>query len=136
MSHVATIKTQMRDKSALKAAVEALGGVWKEGQKTATVYTGTQRSDHAFGLPGVRYEVGVTQELDGTLSLNFDPYGGSWSGGRHDGHKLVEKFGQRLEKVKQGYSSQLTAREMARAGFRVQMVPQKDGTVRVRGYQS
>ena len=129
MSHIATVKTQMTEIEALKDAVEAAGGVWKQDQKTHNFYSGTGRCDHAFGLPGVHYEVGVTKNLDGSLSLSLDDYG--YENSRHDGYKLVAKFGANGSALMQGYAKSITVREMRRKGYHVSFQQQENGAVRV-----
>ena len=133
MSHIAEVAmTEMQDLDALKDAVESKGGIWKQDQKQHHYYSGTSRCDHAFGLPGVNYEVGVNVGLDGKIKLAFDNYGYEGSGGRHDGHKLEAAFGRQMSGLKQPYSAAITVRELRRKGYRVTTFVQEDGKIRVK----
>lgn len=131
MSHIAEVAmTEMQDLDALREAVEAKGGIWKQDQKQHTYYSGKSRCDHAFGLPGVNYEVGVNVGLDGKIKLAFDDYG--YGVGRHDGNKLVEAFGRQMSGLKQPYSTAITVRELRRKGYRVTTFAQEDGSIKVK----
>ena len=73
MSHIVTIKTQIRDPAALAAACRRLG-LPEPAQGTARLY-----ADEASGLivqlPGWRYPVVIET---GAGTLRYDNYGGAW----------------------------------------------------------
>jgi len=107
MSHVVTIKTELNDIAAVKAAVKDLGLVWKEGQKeykwfgthvgdyplpTGFKNTDLGKCDHAIGVPGTNWEIGVARKrnADGSLAPGYtllcDFYG-------HEGRPIAEALG-------------------------------------------
>lgn len=145
MSHVADVQMEVKDLKALKAAVEAAGCVWLEGQKTHKWYgvfladsavgrdTATRRDpktfgkcEHAISVPGVNYEIGVVRNPDGkSYDLVYDNWG--------PGRGLETKFGgQGLPGLKQGYATQVAKRQLVRQGFRVTEQKQADGSIRLR----
>ena len=111
MSHVATIKAEIKSLESLKTACERLGLTFIENQKTYTWYghhvgdypvpEGMQISDmgkclHAIKVPGARYEVGVIKDPmnDKSYSLIWD----FWD------RKLPEKLGKDAWKLTQAYN--------------------------------
>lgn len=150
MSHVADVQLQVLDLDALKAAVEGVGGIWHEGKTTHRWYgrflndwnseaEAVNRRDpetfgkclHAISFPGVNYEIGVVAHTSGKgYDLVYDNFG---SGGSHDGQLLEKKLGGAgLPAMKQGYAVNLTKRELSRKGYRVALVPQADGSIKVK----
>jgi hypothetical protein len=149
MSHVADVQMQVKDLDALKAVVEESGAVFHEGQKTHRWYgrfmndwsdtrAAVNRRDpktfgkceHAISVPGVTYEIGVVVRQDGEgYDLVYDSFGSS---GQHDGRKLEQKFGEGLTTLKQGYSVEVSKRELARKGYRVTTTVEQDGSIRVK----
>lgn len=147
MSHVADVQLQVLDLTALKAAVEAAGCQFIEGQTTHRWYgrflndwrderAAVNRRDpatfgkclHAIKVPGVNYEIGVVEHVSGKgYDLVYDNFGSS---GQHDGQKLEQKFGGAgLPLLKQGYATSVSRRELARKGYRVTEVKQPNGTI-------
>lgn len=97
MSHVASVECEVRDLDALKTAAEALGFEFREGQTTHRWYgkwlddwrspraasnKGVDpktfgKCDHALRMrtnPG-GYEIGVTEQADGSYRLVYDSFG-------------------------------------------------------------
>lgn len=143
MSHVTTVAIQIRDLNALKAAAREQGCEFIEGKTTFEWYrqhvgdyplpagmTKEQmgKCDHVIHVPGVNYEIGVVKKQDGTYTLAYDFYGGH---GRHDGHKLLEKFGDGLKKLCQGYAIAKTTLEAKAKGWMVGKHTLPNGTVKL-----
>lgn len=103
MSHIANIKTPIRDLRALAAAARELGGELVIDQKTNNYYGGKNKCDHAIRISGVRYEVGVVKQKDGTFTLAVDDFGNDSASG-HDGQRLTAAFGKGLSKLTQLYA--------------------------------
>lgn len=92
MSHVVTIKTQIKDVETLRATCSALGYTFVESQRIR-LFDGTEHDGMHVKIPGWRYPVAV--KADGTLL--YDNYGGAWGG--HDGlAALLKRYG--VEAVK------------------------------------
>jgi len=74
MSHIAGVKTKVKDPVTLAQAAAALGlKIKPDGQ--CRWYGGTKKMDLVFGLPG-RFDVGFVRSKDGTFSLEADFWGG------------------------------------------------------------
>lgn len=143
MSHVADVQMQVKDLDALKAFVADSGCEWREGQRTFQWYGqflndwSSQRAavnrvdpktfgkcEHAIRVPGVNYEIGVVKRADGEgFDLLYDSYG--------SGRGLEAKFGVGLPLLKQGYSVELSKRELSRKGYRVTTTKNEDGSIRL-----
>jgi hypothetical protein len=143
MSHIDEIALIIKDLAALKAAVAELGGVWRGGKRTYNWYGRSMgdypapegvpvselgKCDHAIGLPGVTYEIGVVQKGD-RVRLLFDFFG--YDGSGHDGHKLRAHFGDKLTRLSQMYSVHKATREAEALGHSVIRESQPNGVIRL-----
>lgn len=137
MSHVATVKTEVNDLGALKTAVEELGGVFVENQRTYRWYGRSMgdyplpegfteaelgHCEHAIRVPGVGYEVGVVKK-NGTYRLLYDFWG--------PGEGLHEKFGTNLTRLTQMYGVHKATAEAKRKGFSVRRQTLPGGVIRL-----
>jgi hypothetical protein len=118
------VQVKIKDLSALAAAVKSLGYEWKHGQKTYAWFgkwvgdtpmpegltvDDLGKCEHAIGVPGADYEVGVVAKPDGTFELRYD----FWSSGG-----LHPILGQNAGPIVQAYGVQTvlqTARVEQRA---------------------
>ena len=121
MSHIVSIETKITDLGALKAAVEAKGWEWREGQ-TSYRWFGEFVGDtpmpegmtvedlgtcsHAVRIPGCKYEVGVLKGVDGSHSIVYD----YWE------RSMNEALGQNAGPLIQAYAVQKTLAEARRMG--------------------
>lgn len=119
MSHVTTIKIEIKDLQALREAAEKIGLVFKEGQKTYKWFgrhvgdypipAGFTKNDlgkcsHALGVKGKSnaYEIGVV-EKDGIYLLMWD----FWSGG----YGLEAIAGKNCKNLTQAYTQAVALKE-------------------------
>lgn len=131
MSHVVSIKTELRDLAAVKAACAELGLLFKENQKTirwfgkwvndysqedAAYKLGIKTEqygtcDHAIEVPGSGYDIGLLHnpETDG-YKLYFDFYG-------NHGHRIQAAIGKNGEKFLSYYAACKIEAEAALKGW-------------------
>jgi hypothetical protein len=114
MSHVVTIKTQIRDPGALAAACRRLD-LKEPVQGCATLFT-SQTSGLIVQLPGWRYPVVVDTAAG---ALRYDNYGGAW--------------GQRseLDRLLQAYAVEKARIEARKAGHTVAEQALPDGSIKL-----
>lgn len=121
MSHVTTLKIEIRDLQALKDACKKLGLVFKENQKTYRWFgrfvgdyreAGTDpkdmgKCDHAIGLPNNAhaYEIGVAKQGDKYV-LRYD----FWSGGMG----LEAVVGKKCSNLTEAYTQVVAVKEVSR----------------------
>lgn len=101
MSHVVTIKTEIRDPAALAAACARLG-LKSPLHGTAKLFT-NEATGEIVQLPGWTYPVVVDIEKG---VVNLDNYGGAW-GEQKELDKLLQSYAAekaKLEARKQGHS--------------------------------
>ena len=146
MSHVADCDFVIADVDACAEAARALGGELVRDQKTHAWYgrflndwddgraavnrrdpASFGKCDHAIKFPGIRYEVGLCREIDGSYTPVYDQFGNH---GEHDGQKLEQLLGGAgLPKLKNEYAAQVTTRMMQRKGFRVTRTTNDAGAI-------
>lgn len=147
MSHVADIDCKIRDLSAFKAAVIALGGEyladetkirwygsflndWRSGGKIDPRAAVNRIDPKRFGttdagvarFPGSTYDLGLLKNDDGSYTPYFDSYGT----GRHLADILG---GMDCTKLKNEYAAAVSTRMLARKGFRVTRTTDKNGAI-------
>lgn len=123
MSHVTTIKIEIKDLEALRLACEKIGLVFKEGQKTYKWFgrhvgdypipagftkNDLGRCDHALAVKGAKsntYEIGVVAK-DGAYVLMWD----FWAGG----YGLEAVVGKDCKTLKQAYTQTVALKEAKR----------------------
>ena len=101
MSHIVTVKTQIRDPAALAAACRRLG-LAQPTVGTAKLYSG-QASGLIVQLPGWRYPVVADVQ---TGELKYDTYNGRW-GDQSELNRLLQAYAcekAKLESRKAGHS--------------------------------
>jgi hypothetical protein len=138
MSHITTIKTEIRDLDALRSACTECGAVFVEGQTTYQWF-GESVGDyplpegitkeklghcsHAIRVPGVEYEIGVVQKPNGHWTLAYDFWG--------PGQGLLQKFGEGCQRLLQLYAVHKTIHEARKKGYTAQRQQLKDGSVKL-----
>ena len=114
MSHVVTIKTEIRDEQAIRAACVRLQLAAPE-HKTCRLFNATV-TGWAVQLPGWNYPV-VCKTQSG--AVKYDNYNGHW--GRQE----------ELNKFLQAYAVEKTRIEARRKGHRVSEAKLEDGSIKV-----
>lgn len=124
MSHISSIATQIKDLRCLKSACQELGLTYKEGQTKHEYYQGKGNCEHAIGVPGTTWEIGVVKSESGTYNLAFDRYGDK-------GMPIVEKLGDKLQKLKQAYGVHVATAVARAKGWMVQKNVLPSGVVKL-----
>lgn len=105
MSHMNTYQTQMTQVPAIALACKRLGLTFKENQKTAEFYRGQKANcNHAIGIPGTSYEVGLCKMDSGAYEFKADWYD------QHVGNAI----GMEGVKLQQEYAAAATILEAQR----------------------
>lgn len=144
MSHVVSIKTELKDIAAVKAACAELGLTFRENQKTIRWFgkwvndydaedaayklgiTTDQygKCDHAIEVPGCNYDIGLIHNpATNGYKLYFDFYG--------EGRKIQHALGDNGQKLLQYYAVHKTTIEARRKGWIVQRKTATNGTVQL-----
>lgn len=120
MSHFTTIKTQIRDIPALRAACAEMGlPVLQKAQ--ARGYAGNQLpGDYVLQLKGP-YDVALTRQADGSHALACD----WWQG------HVEKEVGPNFGKLLQLYGVHKATREARAKGCLVQRRAQQDGSIKL-----
>jgi hypothetical protein len=148
MSHVAPIDLRIdpgpEGLASLKATALALGGEFREGQKTYA-WWGTHVGDyplpdgftkddlgkceHAIRFPGCPFEVGICRHPDGHLVPLFDFYRVDKLG---NPNPLVDFVGgETAKKLRSRYAIERARRSAERTGHVVEEVRQPDGSMKL-----
>lgn len=144
MSHISVGTVIIRDLRCLELAAQAMGATFIANKKTYTWYgqwmgdtplpAGMKKDqlgkcEHVIAIAGVNYEVGVVRQ-GGDYILAYDFYNDA-GGRRHDGGKLLEKFGDKLCKLQQQYNRQCVLKQARNKGMTVRETKQQDGSIRL-----
>lgn len=140
MSHVVAIETALRDLDAIKATCAELGLVFKQGQQSFKwwgrsvgdypVPQGMKAADlgqcdHAIGVPGTTWEIGLVRQPDGAYKLAFDFYGSQ-------GGPIVQALGGKdARKFLQLYGVNMATIQARKLGHNVQRVMGAKGSINV-----
>jgi hypothetical protein len=120
MSHFTTIKTQIKDVVALKAAVAELGFALLENAQARGYISNTQHGDYVIKLKGP-YDIAVNKQPDGTFGLTTDWW---------DGH-VEREVGANFGKLLQLYAVHKASIEARRKGLTVQRSRKQDGGIKL-----
>ena len=114
MSHVVTVRMEIRDRAAIEAACRRLGlAAPQEGRHR--LYA-EQREGLAVRLPEWRYPVVCDLE---TGELHYDTYRGRWGDEKH------------LDAFRQAYAVERARAEARKAGAQMAETRLKDGSIRI-----
>lgn len=119
MSHRVTIKTQMRDLDALRAACVAKGLTCQVGPQTVTVFATKVQCNFSVKLPDWVFPVCVDTK---TGEVHYDNYGGSW-GDINALHDFTQEYSLML--------AEREAQELMLQGWTVERVKQENGDVQL-----
>ena len=148
MSHVANVEVVIQDLQALQSACAALGLHYKHAQRSyawfneyladsdvgrQTVRDGFDPEtfgtcEHAIGVPGSDYEIGVGKNPNGVgYRLIYDAFG-------HNGRRITEYLGgTQLAKLKTEYGATKAHRHLQRSGYRVVRRVLANGQIKLTG---
>lgn len=73
MSHISKIELEIKDLAALDQACQRLGIELRRDQHTFRWFGKAAHCDHAIGVPGAKYEIGVVRDGNG-YALTCDYY--------------------------------------------------------------
>ncbi|MEI8195715.1 MAG: DUF1257 domain-containing protein [Phycisphaerae bacterium] len=119
MSHVATIRTLIRDLDVLASACTALGIPFTRGQQTAKLFTTEVQGDFSFKLPNWTFPVVVNAQ---TGEMSYDNYNGGW-GNIAELHKLTQEFSLQVAEVQ--------LEEFRLKGWNVERIKQANGDIQL-----
>ena len=114
MSHIVTVKTQVRDPAALAAACNRLG-LALPTQGTAELFSG-QATGLLVNLPGWRFPVVVDTQAG---QVHYDNFNGAWGSQTE------------LDRLLQAYAIEKARIEARKAGHAVTEQPLPDGSVKL-----
>ena len=114
MSHIVSIKTEVRDPAAINSACNRLG-LPEPVLGTARLFEG-EASGLLVRLPGWMYAVVCNVE---TGELKYDNYAGSWGPQEH------------LDRFLQAYAVEVATLEARKKGYAVSEQPLSDGSIRL-----
>ena len=114
MSHIVTVKTEVRDPVAINAACGRLG-LPEPVHGTAQLFSG-QATGLLVKLPGWLYPVACDTA---TGTLRYDNYGGTWGSPEH------------LDRFVQAYAVERATQEARRKGYSVTEQALGDGSLRL-----
>lgn len=114
MSHIVSIRTQVRDATAVAAACHRLG-LPPPQHRSVKLFSNTAEG-FAVELPGWHYPV-VCDVASG--NLKFDNYGGAWGNS------------QELNRFLQAYATEKAKIEARKKGYSVTEQPLQDGSIKL-----
>ncbi len=139
MSHISRISDiVVTALDPLRTVLAPLGLTLIEGQTSYATYDGEQPCDHAIrigtndkGRSGYigPWEIGLVPRTAGPgWELAYDSYG-------LHGQQLEKHAGPRLQTIKRDLATEVIKRDLYRQGYRVTLVPQANGDVRIEAVQ-
>ena len=120
MSHFTTIKTQIKDVAALRAAVVELGLTLIPNAQARGYVTNTTKGEYVIRLKGP-YDIAVNQEKDGTLGLTTDWW---------DGH-VEKEVGPNFGRLLQLYGVHKASQAAKKKGLSVLRKQQPNGNIKL-----
>ena len=120
MSHFTTIKTQIKDITALRAAVSELGLQLLANAEARGYISNKTKGDFVLRLKGP-YDVALNQQPDGTFGLTTDWW---------DGH-VEREVGQNFGRLLQLYGVQKATLEAKKKGMTVLRRSQPNGSIKL-----
>jgi hypothetical protein len=115
LSHIVTIKTQLRDATAISAACQRLG-LPQPVQGTAQLFAGQTAQGLLVNLPGWRYAIAIDMQ---TGEVKGDNFGGQWGDQAQFDHFL------------QAYACEKAKLEARRRGHTVTETQLQDGSIKL-----
>ena len=120
MSHFTTIKTQIKDITALELACQELGLTVQHNAEARGYYTNTLKAPHVIKLKGP-YDIAVNQQPDQTFGLTTDWYA----------EHVEKEVGKDYAKLLQLYGVHKASIEARKKGYSVQRQSQSNGSIKL-----
>jgi len=120
MSHFTTIKTEIKDIEALRAACEELGLTLLQQSDARGYYQQTLKGDFVIRLKGP-YDVALNQQADKSYALTADWW---------DGH-VEREVGRNFGRLLQLYGVHKASREAKRRGLTARRQPLENGAIKL-----
>ena len=120
MSHFTTIKTQIKDVAALRAATNELGLTLIPNAQARGFINHTIKGEYVIRLKGP-YDIAVNQQPDGTLGLTTDWW---------DGH-VEKEVGANFGRLLQLYGVHKASQAAKKKGLSVLRKPQPNGSIKL-----
>jgi hypothetical protein len=120
MSHFTTIKTRIKDITALELACRELGLTVQHNAEARGYYTNTLKAPHVIKLAGP-YDIAVNQQPDQTFGFTTDWYAGH----------VEKEVGKDYAKLLQLYGVHKASIEARKKGLSILRRSQKDGSIKL-----
>ena len=120
MSHFTTIKTQIRDLEALRAACAEIGLALLQNAEARGYYENKVKGEFVVRLKGP-YDIALNKQPDGSFGLTAD----LWQG------HVEQEVGQGYGKLLQLYGVHKAMREARKKGHLVRRSQQQDGAIKL-----
>jgi hypothetical protein len=120
MSHFTTLKTEIKDIEALRAACEELGLTLLQHSDARGYYQQTLKGDFVIRLKGP-YDVALNRQPDQSYALTADWW---------DGH-VEREVGRNFGRLLQLYGVHKASREAKRRGLTVRRQPLENGAIKL-----
>jgi hypothetical protein len=120
MSHFTTVKTQIKDITALRSACAELGLTVKQNAQARGYYENKTKGDFVIKLKGP-YDIALNKQPDGSFGITAD----LWEG--HVEKEVGEKYGKLL----QLYGVHKATLEARKKGLSVVRRPQQNGSIKL-----
>lgn len=120
MSHFTTIKTQIKDVEALRAACLEMGLSLLQNVQARGYYENKTKGDYVIQLKGP-YDIALNKQPDGSFGLTAD----LWNG------HVEQEVGQGYGKLLQLYGVQKATREARKRGHLVSRTAHQNGAIKI-----
>lgn len=120
MSHFTTIKTEIKDIEALRAACAEMGLSLAENAEARGYGSNRTRAEYVVRLKGP-YDIALNKNKEGSYALTAD-----WWGGH-----VEREVGSQAGRLLQLYGVHKATREARRRGYTVQRQGLKDGAIKL-----
>jgi hypothetical protein len=116
MSHISTfeVKIMASDMQAFRLACADLGFILHEDKKQYQAYYNKEKCDMMIEVPGVKHQIGLIKQSDGSYKIECDTYG-----------DLGRKIGNNGERLTDAFASQKVQINGRRRGYAVKNQTEK-----------
>lgn len=126
MSHIATYTTEMTSLKTIEATCHRMGLTFLRNQKTAQFYKAQQTAcEHAIGIPGSAFQVGLVRQADKTYAFAMDTYDSTLRNTMgENGQRFLQHYAaaSAIAEVKQHHRMHVTETTLKNGNIRLQCV--------------